>query len=298
MASFKTDCPACGHHSFYITTSNGVGYCFRASCHYLEIDGERKQQKKQRSDNVAEIRELYLKVAKYYHSCVDDTIREYLHSRGLNDQTIQQQMIGYCPIGVHPIYKNKISIEAGLSDKQNRAFLGDRIIFPYFKTDTVITDLRGRTIDPDEELRYKSPFGGAYYRGAIYPYNHRITTTSKKIIITEGEIKANIAQQYGFDCIGIPGITSWRNGYTQAEDQEVVIIFDTEQRSDIQLDVITAIKKISMHLDNPKIAVLPIMHGTNKSEVDTFLLKHGAGLFNSIINNALDYTTWLTLNKY
>jgi hypothetical protein len=282
---------------FYITESNGVGYCFRASCHHLEINGERKYEKKKRSDKITEIRDFYSKVAQYYHSCLDARVLAYLHQRGYNDQMIKQQMIGYCPNGKHPIYKNNISIEAGLADKECRPFLSDRIIFPYFKNDTVITDLRGRTLDSNEELRYKSPFGGAYFRGAIYPYNHKIAATAKQLIITEGEIKTDIAQQYGFDCIGIPGITSWRSGFMQQENQQIIILFDTEYNKDTQLDVFVSIKKISQHIDNIRVAVLPLQQG-KKSEIDTFILQYGANIFRSILDNAIDYTTWFNLNIY
>ena len=298
MKSYKTTCPnpSCNGNNFYVTPDNGMGYCF--NCRYTEKDNTAPYSKvRKRSDNIAEIRQYYTEMAEYYHSMLDTHARNFLYGRGYTDQTIQSLKIGYIPDGTHPLYRNPIAIEAGLANKRYEAFLGNRIAFPYFKDAKTVTDIRARSLIPHDEIKYKSPFNDAYYRGAIYPYNYHLTNKAKRILLTEGEIKAGIAVQANFPTIGLPGILAWRDGLIQEDDQEYVIVFDNETKPNIQRDVISAIRKVSLHLLNVKVAVLPIFDG-GKAEIDTFINKFGASLFGNIIDNALDYDTWNSLQMF
>lgn len=295
--SYKTICPnpACGSDNFYVTPHNGMGYCF--SCKHVEKEGNApKGRIKVRSENIAEIRGLYNEAAWYYHSSIDTTARSFLYSRGFTDKTINELQIGYCPEGTLPLYKNPIAKEAGLATKDNQAFLGGRITFPYFKESGIVTDIRARAIDPHAEIKYKSPFGDVYFRGAIYPYNYHLRH-AKRILLTEGEIKADIALQHGFTTLALPGINAWRTGFTQDENQEVIIVFDNESNQKTRGYVTEAIRNIANELLHPKVAVLPILDGSTKAEIDTFINKHGAALFGRIIDNALDYKTWDSLQQ-
>lgn len=297
--SFKTTCPACGHESLYVTPDNGFSYCFRPSCLHKERDGKNyKAKERKRSENVQQIRDFYKEAARYYHSSLTTDAEQFLYSRGFTKETIDRLQIGYCPTGTAPLYKNAIAKEAGLATAKNEAFLGGRVTFPYFKNAKTITDIRARSLDPDDELRYKSPFGDVFFRGAIYPYNYHLAKGAKRILLTEGEIKADIALQIGYPTIALPGIGAWRKGFIQEDDQEVVIVFDNESNPETQRDVITAIRKISRELVSPKIAVLPILDGQKKAEIDTFVNKWGANLFNSLIDNALTYDEWDRLQRF
>lgn len=297
--SYKTTCPKCGKDNFYVTPRNGMAYCFSPTCHYVERDGKAYTGKQRiRSENVDQIRELYYQAAWYYHSALDKQSLDFLYKRGFNDETIKKLMIGYCPIGTAPMYRSDIAKEAGLANAQHEAFLANRITFPYFKNHRVITDIRARSLDPNDEIKYKSPFGDVYYRGALYPYNYHLAKGQKRILITEGEIKADIAVQIGFPTIGLPGISAWRVGFVQEEGQEVIIVFDNESNPSTQKDVITAVRKVAGEIINPKIAVLPIMHGQKKAEIDTFVNAYGKDIFASIIDNALTFEAWNALQTF
>ncbi len=295
MKSYKAICPSCGDDNLYVTPNNGMAYCFNPSCHYTEFNGKATIKKRVRSDFVPEIRGLYKELTTYYHSCIDNKARTFLYLRGFNDSTIQNLSIGYCPHGKLPIYRDPIAREAGLVDKHGNAFLGGRIVFPYFKDAETVTDIRGRTIE-DDDVKYKSPFNDAVYRGAIFPYNYHLHT-GKRIILTEGEIKAGIAYQYGFPTLALPGISSWRTGLLQEDDQEYIIVFDNESKPNVQREVILAIRKAAQYLIDPKIAVLPLM-GKKKTEIDTFINEHGPHVFKGIIDNALNYKQWDELQAF
>lgn len=297
MKSYKTVCPSCGHLSFYVTPDNGMGHCFRPTCKLTQFNGDNTRKIQIRSDNVSEIRQVYKEAAWYYHSSLDTKSRVYLHKRGFTDTTIQDLMIGYCPYGSIPLYRDPMAKEAGIATAKNEAFLEHRITFPYFKNKDVITDLRGRSLDSNALLKYKSPFGGTVFRGAIYPYNYHLHN-NRRIILAEAEIKANIAYQLGYAAIGIPGIGAWRSGFVQEDNQEVIIVFDNESNPDTQREVIHAVRRISKELMHVKVAVLPIFDGENKAEIDTFINKHGGALFSSVIDNALDYKIWNSLQTF
>lgn len=295
--SYKTICPGCRHESLYVTPDNGMGYCFRPICNYIEFNGKVQRKERIRSDNVLEIRALYKEIAWYYHSALDTRATQYLYKRGFNDKTIEDLQIGYCPNGTLPLYRNTIAKEAGIATTKHEAFLGDRITFPYFKDVNTVTDIRGRAIDATEELRYKSPFGDIIFRGAIYPYNYHLRHNTH-IIIAEAEIKANIAYQLGYAAMGLPGIGSWRNGFVQEDKQRVTIVFDNESNPETQKSVIAAVRKVAGQLIKPYIAVLPLFDGDIKAEIDTFILRHGGTLFTSVIDNALTYKEWNQLQTF
>lgn len=296
MKSYKTQCSQCGGDNLYVTPDNGMAYCF--NCKHVEKDNNARYSKqRRRSDNVGEIRQYYTEMASYYHGCLDGDSRNFLYGRGYTDETIQHLQIGYIPQGIHPLYRNPIAIESGLATKRYEAFLGGRISFPYFKNSTTVTDIRARALTSDNEIKYKSPFNDAFYRGAIYPYNYQLVKKAKRVLVTEGEIKAGIAVQANFTTIGLPGILAWRDGLIQEDDQEYVIVFDNETKPNVQRDVIAAIRRVSLHLMNVKVAVLPIFDG-GKAEIDTFINKFGASLFGNIIDNALDYKDWDALQAF
>lgn len=294
MKAYKTTCPKCLHDSLYVTPRNGLQYCFRASCHYIARDGTQTYQKQERSKYIQEIRQLYTDVAHYYHSALTPEAIRYLYSRGFTDSTIKQYKLGYCPSGTHPLYKSHIAEEAGLAIHQ-KAFLAHRITFPYITHGKIVTDIRARAIDPDEELRYKSPFGGVYYRGAIYPYNYSMEQ-DQPVLLTEGEIKALIAQQYGFPTIALPGITSWRKGFIPK--QKVIVVFDTERKPDTQLDIRAAICTLHTYIEDLYVAVLPLDYNKPKAELDTFLLQYGPNLLQSLLTNALSFEQWNALQSF
>lgn len=297
MSSYKTTCPICGHESLYVTPHNGMAYCFRPTCKHTEFNGKTNIKQRIRSDNVPEIRAIYKELAWYYHGSLDSNARQYLHNRGFTDKTIEELQIGYCPAGTLPLYKDPIAKEAGLATTKHEAFLANRITFPYFKDKDTITDIRGRAIDPNEPLKYKSPFGDVVFRGAIFPYNYHLRN-SKHILIAEAEIKADIAYQLGYAAMGIPGIGSWRTGFVQEDRQRVTIVFDNESNPDTQRDVIAAVRKVAGELVHPYIAVLPIFEGEKKAEIDTFINKHGGELFAAVINNALTFKEWNSLQSF
>jgi len=285
----KQDCPKCGCNDYSITPQNGKGYCFQ--CGYFTQEGyEVKHTPRIRSDYKDEIRQYYTDATNYYHSCLTLEAEHYLHQRGISHDMIQKQRIGFCPLDKENIfYKGTIPLESGLATKSGLPILAGRITFPYI-VQNVVTDIRGRSLEPHAEVRYKSPFHDTYYRWADYPYY--TLTESERIIITEGEIKAIISTQCGFPCVAIPGISSWRPGFESKEDRDEIILLDNQRYNGRNLFRATC--RIARKLKNPKVATMPLFDQDNQ-DIDTFILRYGIGLYACIIDAALPYDRWYEL---
>lgn len=290
----RESCPACGSEHYGYTPDNGVGFCF--VCGHWQRDNAIAYKPKVRSAYIDEIRNFYAQAAEYYHNSLDGVARQFLIRRGFTDDTIERFKIGYCPIGRNPMYRDKMAKESGLSVNATTGFLADRITFPYLYDETTITDIRGRSINPADELRYKSPFNDVFFRGADYPYNYHLRN-NKRIILTEGEIKADIASQIQYPAMALPGIMSWRPGVIF--DTDYTLIFDSQRRMvNVRYAIHRIVAKIvAAGINEPLIGTLPLF-GKEKQDIDGFILEHGTEAFRQVIDTALPYHEWAELQRF
>lgn len=294
MSGYNTECPACHELSYYFTPHNNFGYCFRPSCGYYCGSDITSARIITRSKYKEEIRAYYTKMSHYYHSCLTKEAEQYLLNRGYTLELIQKKKIGYCPPGKSHLYKGIIPQEAGLSLKNGNGFFADRITFPYIVNDTEISDIRARYITKKrEEVKYKSPYNSYYQRWSDYPYNYYLHN-NQKLLLTESEIKADIAVSLGYACIGLPGMNIWKSGWVIKDTQEVTIVFDNQRRNYNQVQ--KSIENAANHFTNVKVAVLPLL-GKDKAEIDTFVLEQGKDFFDMVIRNAIPYESWRKLQQ-
>ena len=295
---YKTTCPECRGHNLYVTPDNGVEHCF--NCGYTK--GTRKESPEQLmavSENLETIRSYYTKLAAYYHACLTPKARDYLHSRGISDRSISENLIGYCPSGAHSVYQEPIAREAGIAGSGNASVLAGRVIFPYVVNGQVV-DLRGRSLDPDEETRYKGPYGRARFRGADeWPYmpvaTHR-GENSLPVVVTEGEIKALLCAQSGIPAVSVPGINSWkwrlRSLYST---RQRVIVFDSQADKAVAEHVYAAVDSLASRMGECHVLFLPLKG--KKMDVDTFILTKGAEEFKLLLSCSLPYTSWAIIMR-
>jgi DNA primase len=280
--SYKTECPKCQGHNFYVTEHNGIRYCF--NCGYVEKEGY-GEQVKVRSEHIPVFRDLYKELAFYYHSNLDTEHRNYLYERGLTDESINRLQIGYCPDSSHILYTHPLAIESGVAYK-GKAFLANRIIFPYW-VENEVTDLRGRIFQINDDRKYLSLFQSGYFRGADYAYLPS-TNPSDTIVITEGEIKAILPEQYNIPTKGIPGMLSQRQ-ISIYPYKKAILCFDNQRYGRRQL--FAAIKKWVERIPHILIATLPL-RGKDKQDIDSYILSYGVQAFQDVLKNAIPYNTW------
>jgi DNA primase len=282
MAGYKETCAQCNGHNFYVTPATGMCYCF--NCGYTTFQDNYRNYQQIRYNDIPAIRSLYTELTELYHSYADH-VRPYLLQRGVTDAEIEKYKLGYCPPGFHTLYNDDHAIAAGVAKKDGTAFLAGRVVFPYIFNNSV-TDLRGRSLDKSIEPRYLSPYGGAFYRGADYPFLWKETN----IVITEGELKALAIQRAGFDAIGVPGILSVR-----PKSRFYVVCFDSDRNPKSMADVQRAVIRIARVYPHIKIATLPLDASDDKMGADDFIDKHGVDAFQRVINAALPFDKWKRL---
>jgi DNA primase len=284
--SYKTTCIACGGGNFYVTPHNGKGYCF--NCGHFTQEG--RIQLLKRAENIQGIRQFYSELTHYYHSCLTDEHRMYLHKRGVSDTHIETYKIGYVPQGWHTLYNDPVAFDAGMVIKDKGSFLSGRIVFPYY-VNGVVTDMRGRLFVGKSDQKYLSPYGGSYYRGADYTFNHSALQYDQ-VVVTEGELKALASNEVGVPTVAIPGILSLRPQLKQRLGQSFTVCFDSQVEH--WFDVVRAIQRLKKHFDNLLIATLPLM-GRVKMDIDDYIKDFGADAYKRVISRAVPYNTWIRM---
>jgi DNA primase len=156
-----------------------------------------------------------------------------------------------------------------------------------------VTDLRGRSLS-SEDPKYKGPFGATGARGADeWPFNGGDLLKGQHII-TEGEIKTIVASQFGFNCVGLPGISVWRWRLRTMARGKAVVIFDSQKQASVRESVYQAVDKIAQKLHDVCVASLPLGK-EDKMDLDTYLLTKGPDEFRLVLDKALPYNEWAKL---
>lgn len=295
---YKTTCPSCGGHNFYVTPHNGVGYCF--NCGHVERAGGGSKPMPARSRYRDGIRAVYTAYAHWCHEQMRDEHYAYLERRGISRATADAHGIGYCPVKLFTHLMTVEAYEAGLVTRDRKPFLAGRLVIPYVNSDGQVVDMRGRLYDPQiavaPEVKYLSPYRSAQYRWADMPYNVA-ALRSPRLVITEGELKALASQQAGIPTVALPGIRSFRSGLVVNPGADVVICFD-HQRKHMD-DVIRAIHELARRLlpygPQVRVATLPLGDDDEKMDIDTYIVRYGEQRYRDVIRQALPYDVWSRL---
>lgn len=299
---WKATCPSCGGNDLWYTVDTGSAFCFECGTSYSVGDVPRQSASvNYQPRDVQSVRSVYAAAMALYRDCLQPEHRDYLRNRGLDDTAIDDFSLGFCPPRELPLYQLDSAKLAGLCTRRNEPFLADRVVFPYLAASET-TDVRGRAIEAIEP-RYKSPQHDAYIRGAVFPFNHDRALAkaeqTRRIIVTEGEFKAILADMHGFSCVALPGMLSWRSGLIEVAKYTPIIMFDNSVDPYDRMRVDRAIARLVEHLPMAKVAVLPLL-GEDKQDIDSFLLhpKGGIQRFEHIINGAVPYTMYKALRRF
>jgi len=303
---YKAVCPSCAGNDLWVTPENRSAYCWECGVSYYLIHNEndtyqpRRVQYTTKQFDTKQIRALYSDAANYYHSCISKDHEEFLKRRGISQEAINFFRIGFCPPGVSPMYLTETAKEAGLADGKGQPWLSGRIIFPYI-ADGEVTDLRGRTLT-DEDPKYKSLYHKSEQRGAFYPFNYdaamRKAQASKLLIVTEGEIKAVVADQCNFPIMALPGMLSYRSALVSQPGIRIVVVFDNSADADDRVRIDKAIAKLSLKIPAFSVVTLPLL-GEQKMDIDSYLMRaDNTERFRYYVENAIDYSMYKRLRNF
>ena len=180
-----------------------------------ETPEQRKKRKQEREKRIP-VQELMMEAFKLYHDSMTPEQRHYFISRGISNEVINQDLLGYAHAGgkwlmsrlakINPdrdallgtglFYQNR---DGGISDRYT-----DRYIFPYWYSGKPVFSI-GRSIDPQIE-EYKK-YVKHLVKSNRYPYvndqavRHILWGEDKirdnaRILIAEGIIDAILARQH------------------------------------------------------------------------------------------------------
>lgn len=297
-------CPAClGNDCWETYEINGRVSCFNCGTNFRisGYDYNSGFEKELIEADINGIRDLYQSAVDLYHSCLGEEQVTYLTRRGIDLDAIHKFRIGYCPRSALALYHHPLTRDAGIADRQGNPALGNRITFGYI-ADGRITDVRGRSY-LGEEPKYKSLYHSSAFRGALYPFNWDEACKKANelgyLIITEGEIKAVVADLQGFPCVALPGMVSWKPYLTPNPAWKVYIIYDSVSDRIGKLQVNKAIDRLVSRIPSAYIGTLPL-EGRDKQDIDSFLIE-GKGdrveRFKHVLEQAVPHEKYLKLTR-
>ncbi len=135
----------------------------------------------------------------------NDTVINYLRSRGITGPTAQAYRLGYVTEGEY----------AG------------RVALPYLAADGSVVDIRFRAIDDTLKPKYLSRHGSG---ARLYSVGSILAATDT-LYLTEGEIDAMTLNQIGIPAVGVPGATQWERHWSRLflDFDHVIVVCDGDQ---------------------------------------------------------------------
>lgn len=268
----------------------------------------------------AQYRQLYTAITLWAQANLLDPANPepiaYLHQRGLHDTQIAQALLGvtrHDPTALCAMLQADypallpFAVAAGvLIHDQNGALrthpnLCSCLLFPYLANNEVV-DLRTRSY-PGKG--YRSLAGGYGERGAVFPFGWDSLDGADTVLITEGEIKALLAQQaYAVGRLSAPTMAHPGLSYLRPEwgaqllargVRTVVLAYDSQPRPvkdgllQLAPEEIWSLRH-GQTLAAAGLAVhvlrLPLGPGAAKADLDEFLLAHGTARLQHLLDSA------------
>lgn len=298
-------CPECGGDRFYYTEDNGLAYCWH--CGYKATTAAKEVVSSGWSTwnvDIGSIRHVYSDAAEVYARQLGKSQLSYLmKKRGLTKETVERFRLGFCPNITLDLYKNPSVVDAGLATRSRSPTLANRISIPYLNEEEVV-DMRGRATQTGQNPKYMSLPGSSESRGSYYMFNweraSRLADKLNVLIITEGEFKAVVADQFGFACAALPGMTTWKSGTAFSPSWKVIIAFDSERSAESQTRVDRAIVKAASHIPHAYVIKLPLFEEDTKQDIDSFLIHPlgGPDRFHYLLENALPFEEYKALRAF
>lgn len=198
---------------------------------------------------------------QYYQERLYENLDSYLYldDRGLGDEIIAQARIGYADgkLAAHLITKGYTPEEikaSGLVRIDGSDYFKDEIVFPCLEY--------GRAV----QIRGKKTGGMKAIQTILY--NADSILGEDTIYICEGEFDTLTMQQMGFNTIGVPGVHTWKDEWTEqiSDAKRVYIIFDQDKAG-----ISGAEKTASKIGSKSRIVQLPI----KKIDVNDWYVKYG-----------------------
>jgi DNA primase len=279
----------------------------RFQVHLDKVEGEEKS-----GPNKAALKEALSHASRLYHFLLLHTPEghealEYLYARGITLDFIHHFQIGLAPkqsglvrrILHSKFVKDETMLDAGLligpKGGSYREFFHERITFP-------IRDATGAIIGFSARKYKETTFGGKYVNTSETPlfkksrilfglnYSRRRIVKERKALIVEGQIDALRLIEQGFNFTVAGQGTAFGDGHAKElialGVNEVFLALDSDNAG------LEAACKIG-HLFQKSGVEVRVVKLPHKEDPDSFLRKNGAPAFLKLVEESIDYLTFL-----
>jgi DNA primase len=242
---------------------------------------------------------------------------EYLHNRGLDDETIKKFKIGYAPDTKDLIYsiltnkdnmfgteydKNRIFNEQQLIDagiitvSENGTpydFFSDRITFPIFNNDVQVVGFSGRTVKNAEPKYLNSKENKVFIKSNIlYNFYNAINAKSDKLIIVEGYMDAIAFSRAGYDDVVATMGTAMSGEHIKllqtTEFNTFILAFDNDNAG-TQANIANGLKLLENNLSTFVIG----SYDKSIKDIDELLSKQKVSGIKKVYEERVDYISFL-----
>ena len=234
-ANFKACCPFHGETtpSFVVSPAKQIYHCFGcgvggdsikfvmeyeklsypetieklASMYNFNLDYENTTEKKQDTKVIEDVNKFYQKLF-----VSNDSVKEYIHKRGISEFSIEKFEIGYAPASIDTInflksnhYNLTDAIDLGIIDTGTNGLYSrfiERITFPIYSISGKLVGFGGRTITGHNAKYVNSPQTKLFNKSKLL-YGYQIAKEyiykKNQIIVCEGYLDVIMLHQAGFN---------------------------------------------------------------------------------------------------
>ena len=271
----------------------------------LVVPQEARDVDKPAQKVVVGLQESLQQAANYYKAELKKSQRaiDYLKNRGLSGQIAAKFQIGYAPAGwqnlqsVFPHYESEALTTAGLvvENDQRRRYdrFRDRIMFPIHDQKGQVIGFGGRVINPEDTPKYcNSPETPVFQKGhELYGLfiARRAIRDAGRALVVEGYMDVIKMHTYGYNntvaALGT-SLTDNQIKLMKRYSKDYYIAFDSDNAG--QKASLKAINMIKRNNLEAKVVIMP-----NAKDPDEYLNKYGKINFDKLIQNSLDYYSFL-----
>lgn len=247
----------------FIMEIEGVGFstAVRKACDILGLEIEYEQE-----DEELFYQNALESLKDFFKSHVNK-ILNYLHSRGINDESIKKWELGYAPSFKEMVdFFNKSSYKKELlnmkyfykkDDNTYGSKFYNRAMFPIHNHYGELVGFSGRDLSGKSKAKYVNSNDFDFFKKnkILYGFD-KINKDPKKIIIVEGQIDVILAHQYGFNIAVATQGTAFNQGhFNLLKDYDVMISFDGDKAGKKAAAMTTEI--LLKNGKEPKVCSLP-----------------------------------------
>jgi DNA primase catalytic core len=292
--------------------------CLEFSIEMPDESPEKRQARQERSQERQRVRAVMQDVFGFYRSQLRPLDRQYLQQRGINNQTIDELMIGYAPAGgctLRSHFKEQHTesdlLSTGLLNQTEKGIFDhyqDRIVFPYWFRQEIVYSIARLPTDDKAEIKKRHPADRAKYKKHLIssqgrPYISSLAVehviygqdsirSKNQIVVTEGIVDAILAVQEGWACLSPTTTQPNRDQIAQlvklTQPAETVYVINDNDEAGLK-GALGTMDTLFLNDQDVRLVQLPPSAGAEKVDLADYLQEHNSQDLQVLMDAAPDY---------